>query len=180
MVERLTQTIKRRLAVLDIDPNWSNTTLANRLANIIENIRLIPNTKSKITPMEAQFGRKPNTEMSNITTNASHNNLTYKNLTNYSLDKKLLKQNALTRKEIWKRDGESENDLDIRYRDEKYGGDTPSQRISTHEPIGGPEQPEPINSDNSENILLASAPKIHRVRYIHQKYISQETKQPNS
>ena len=35
MVERLIQTTKRRLAVLDIDPNWSNTTLANKLANII-------------------------------------------------------------------------------------------------------------------------------------------------
>ena len=35
MVERLIQTIKRRLAVLDIDPNWFNTTLANRLASII-------------------------------------------------------------------------------------------------------------------------------------------------
>ena len=49
MVERLIQTIKRRLAVLDIDPTWSNTTLTNRLANIIENIRLIPNTNKIIT-----------------------------------------------------------------------------------------------------------------------------------
>ena len=68
MVERLIQTIKRRLAVLDIDPNWSNSTLTNRLANIIENIRLIPNTTTKITPFEAHFGRKPNTAISNITT----------------------------------------------------------------------------------------------------------------
>ena len=103
MVERLIQTIKRRLAVLDIDPNWSNTTLANQLANIIENIRLTPNTTTKISPFEAHFGRKPNTEISNITTKTSHNNLTYKNLTKYCLDKKLLTQNALTMEEIWKR-----------------------------------------------------------------------------
>ena len=100
MVERLIQTIKRRLAVIDIDPNWSNTTLANRLANIIENIRLIPNTTTKISPFQSQFGRKPNTEISNITTKASHKNLTYKNLTKYCLDKQLLKQNALTMEEI--------------------------------------------------------------------------------
>ena len=100
MVERLIQTIKRRLAVLDIDPNWSNTTLTNRLANIIENIRLIPNTTTKLSPFEAHFGRKPNTEISNITTKASHKNLSYKNLTNYCLDKKVLKQNALTMEEI--------------------------------------------------------------------------------
>ena len=37
MVEQLIQTIKRRLAVLEIDPNWSNTILANRLAIMIEN-----------------------------------------------------------------------------------------------------------------------------------------------
>ena len=83
MVERLIQTIKRRLAVLDIDPNWSNTTLANRLANIIENIRLITNTTTKIFPFEAHFGRKSNTELSNITTKASHKNLAYENLTKY-------------------------------------------------------------------------------------------------
>ena len=62
MVERLLQTIKRRLAVLDIDPNWSNTTLANRLTNIIENIRLIPNTTTKVSPFEAHFGRNSNTK----------------------------------------------------------------------------------------------------------------------
>ena len=76
MVQRLIQTIKRRLAVLDIDPNWSNTTLANRLGNIIVNIRLISSTTTKISLFEAQFGRKPNTEISNITTKASHKNLT--------------------------------------------------------------------------------------------------------
>ena len=33
------------------------------------------------TPVEAHFGRKPNTEISNITTKTSHKNLSYKNLT---------------------------------------------------------------------------------------------------
>ena len=60
MVERLIQMIKRRLAVHDIDTNWSSETLSSRLANIIENNRLIPNRTTKITPFEAHFGRKPN------------------------------------------------------------------------------------------------------------------------
>ena len=150
MVEGLTQSIKRRLAVLDIDPNWSNKTLANRLANIIENIRLIPNTKSKITPMEAQFGRKSNTKISNITTNAPHNNLTCKNLTKYSLDKKLLKQNALTREEIWKRDGESENDLEIRYRDENNGGDPHLNQLA---------HMNQLVAQNSQSLSTATIPK---------------------
>ena len=66
MVERLIQTIKRPLAVLDIDPDWSNETLSSRLANIIENIRLIPNKTTKTTPFEAHYGRKANMELSNI------------------------------------------------------------------------------------------------------------------
>ena len=81
-VERLIQTMKKRLAVLDIDPNGSNTTLANPLAGIIENIRLIPVTTTKINPFEAHFGREPNTEISNITTEPSQHSLTYKKLTN--------------------------------------------------------------------------------------------------
>ena len=82
MVKRLIQTIKRRLAVLDIDPNWSNTTLTNRLANIIENIRLIPNTTTKITPFEAHFGKK--TKHRNI----KHHN---KNITQKPIKQKINK-----------------------------------------------------------------------------------------
>ena len=68
MVERLIQTIKRRVAVLDIDPNWTQATLSERLANIIENIGLNANATTKTSPFEAHFGRKPNTEISNIVT----------------------------------------------------------------------------------------------------------------
>ena len=39
VVERLVQTIKRQLAVLEIDLNWSNATPVDCLANIIENIK---------------------------------------------------------------------------------------------------------------------------------------------
>ena len=84
---------KKRLAVFDIDLNWSTVPLANRVANIIESIRLIPSSTSKITPFEAQFGQKPNRETSNITTKPSKHNLKYKNLTNKCLEKKILSQN---------------------------------------------------------------------------------------
>ena len=93
IVERLIQTKKRRLAVLDIDPNWSNRTLANRLANITENIRLIPNSTSKTTPFEAHFGRKVKTENSSVTTKPSRHNLKYNNLT-----KKIFRQEAVVTK----------------------------------------------------------------------------------
>ena len=163
MVERLIQTKKRRLALLDVDPNWSSVTLANRVAYLIENIRLIPNSTTKITPFEAHFGRKPNTEISNITTKPSKRNLTYKNLTNKCLDKKILSQNALTMEEIWRRDGNSEDELDIRYRDE---GEEPK----INEPTQAPQKIDTVpsnqlvdinsDSDNSENIPLAGNQKI--------------------
>ena len=108
MVERLIQTIKRRLAVLDIEPEWSNETLSSRLANIIENIRLIPNRTTKTTSFEAHFGRKPNTELSNILSKPSPKNLNYNNLKLRCLDKKLLRHNVLTPEEMWRRDGLSE------------------------------------------------------------------------
>ena len=75
MVERLIQTIKRRLAVLEIDPKWTQATLSEILANIIENIKLIPNATTQLSPFEAHFCRKPNTEISNIVTMPSHKNL---------------------------------------------------------------------------------------------------------
>ena len=155
MVERLIQTIKRRLVVLDIDPNWSNTTLANGLANISENIRLIPNTTTKISPFEAQFGRKPNTEISIITTKATH-----KNLTKYCLVKQLLKQNALTMEEIWKRDGESEEDIRGRSESDDEGQQSPT--LPNTAPTGNQRQPEVISSDDSENVALAIAPKTQK------------------
>ena len=113
MVERLFQTIKRRRAVLDIDPNWSKETLSDRLANIIENIRLIPNRTTKRTPFEAHYERKPNTELGIILSNPSAQNLSLNKLRMRCLVKKLLRHDALTQEEIWRRDGVSEDELDI-------------------------------------------------------------------
>ena len=78
MAERLIQTLKRRLAVLDIDPLWNSETLSSRIANVIENICLIPNKTTKVTPFEAHFGRKSNTELTNMLIKPSIRNLSYK------------------------------------------------------------------------------------------------------
>ena len=138
MVKTLIQTIKRRLAVLDIDPKWTQTTLSEGVANIIENIRLIPNATTKISPFEAHFGRKPNTEISNIVTKPSRKNLSYNKLRSNCLDKKILKHDVLTNEEMWRYDGLSEDNLDIAYTE--------------------PENPTPISidSDESDNMPLRS------------------------
>ena len=138
MVERLIQTLKRRLVVLDIDPKWTQTTLSESVANIRENIRLIPNATIKISPFEAHFGRKANTEFSNIITKPSQKNLSYNKIRSNCLDKKILKHDVPTNEEIWRHDGLSEENVDIAYQDTE----TPS-------PIS-------IESNESDNMPLRS------------------------
>ena len=142
MVERLIQTRKRRLAVLDIDPNWSNETLSTRLARIIKNIRLIPNKTTKTTPFEAHSGRKPNTELSNVVTKPSLDNLSYKKLKLRWLDKRHLRHDALTNEELWRRDGNSEDELDIQNKPSATNTTTPPE----------------IDSNDSENVPLINTP----------------------
>ena len=116
MIGRLIQTIKRRLSVLNIDTNWSQVTLADKVAEIIQETKLIPNTTTKIAPYTAHFGRKINTQLSNITTKPSQNNLTYNDIKSFYLDKKRgLKQPMLNAESIWNFETDSEPELDIRF-----------------------------------------------------------------
>ena len=112
MVER--QTMKRRLAAINVDTNWSNETLASKISSIIENIKLIPNTTTKITTFEAQFGRKPNTQTSNIVKQPNKKNLTYNKIKKFHLDKKILRRPMLDQQAMWNF-SDSEPNLDIQY-----------------------------------------------------------------
>ena len=87
MIERLLQTIKRRLSVLINDLKWSNITLADK-----------------------------NTLISNITTQIFTKNLPYKGITNCYLDKmRGLKQPMLYAETIWNLQSDSEPELDIQF-----------------------------------------------------------------
>ena len=142
MVERLIQTIKHRSAVLDIDPNWNMETLSTRLASIIENIRLIPNKTTRTTPFEAHFGRKLNIELSNIVTKPSLVNLSNTKLKIRCLGKRLPRHDALINEELWRRDGNSEDELDNQYKPSATNPTTPPE----------------IDSDDSENVPLTKTP----------------------
>ena len=95
MVERLIQTIKRRIAVMEHVPLWSSSDLATIVAKIMESIRIIPNTTTKLKPFEAHFGRPPNTELSNIITKPSSKNLSYKLINKFASDQATLRHPAL-------------------------------------------------------------------------------------
>ena len=47
MLERLIQTIKRRLSVLNTDPKWSKIKLADKIAEIIQEKKRIPTQQQK-------------------------------------------------------------------------------------------------------------------------------------
>ena len=138
MVERLIQTLKRRLASMISDPIWNKTTIAQKISAIIESIRLIPNRVTKITPFEAHFGRPPNTEQSNIVSKPNKNNLTYNKIKSFYLDKKLLQHAALTPSDIWDQDANSEANLNIQYQQshEPSGTGSESESGSDKTPLG--------------------------------------------
>ena len=138
MVERLIQTLKRRLASMISDPIWSNTNIAEKISAIIESIKLIPNRVTRITPFEAHFGRPPNTEISNIVTKPNKNNLTYNKIKSFYLDKKLLQHAALTPSDIWDNDANSEAKLNIQYQErrEPSGTESGSETGSDNTPLG--------------------------------------------
>ena len=116
MVERLIRTLKSRLSVMKIDNRNKPYKLASDVAELIKTLRITPNATTKITPFEAHFGRKPNTPLSNIATSPKSSNLSWENIKLACLDQKLLTKPALTAEAMWNRDANSEDDLDINYR----------------------------------------------------------------
>ena len=137
MVKRLIQTIKRRLAAINVDTNWSKETLASETSEIIENLKLIPNTTTKITSFEAHFGRKPNTQTSSIVTHPNKKNLPFSNIKKFYLDKKILRRPMLDQRAMWNF-SDSEPNLDIEYNtpensDAESGKYTVWETLETHD-----------------------------------------------
>ena len=113
MVGRLIQILKRRLASMNIDPMGTDYKLAEKISEIIESIKLIPNWVTKIPPFEAHFGRSINTELSNLLTHPTSNNLSYIRIKLFYLDKQLLQNPTLTLAATWDGDRNYESNLDI-------------------------------------------------------------------
>ena len=118
MTERLIQTIKRLLSVLNKDIKWSQITLADKVSEIIQEKKFIPNTATKIAPYTAHFDRKINTPFLSITTKTSSHNLSNWEI-KFFLDKKRgLKQPMLNAESIWNIETDSEPELDIWFNNE--------------------------------------------------------------
>ena len=129
------QTLKRRLSVLNVDPIWEKETLGDKIAHIIENIKLIPNTITRITPFEAHFGRPPNKQLTKVLTKPNSKNLNYGKMKSFYLDKKKLKRAMLSEMAIWNHESDSEPQIDIQYRSEENSdSDSDNQPLANRQP----------------------------------------------
>ena len=129
------------------DPLWSNTDLAQIVTKIVQPIRLIPISVTKIKPFEAHFGRPPNTELSNIVTKPNQTKLTYKKIRSFVSDKQKLEHTSLPREAMWDFNEDSEPELDIQYKEDE-------QQIPAQRPI----TPDSSESENAPLISLTRVP----------------------
>ena len=88
VVERMIQTLKRRVGVMRIEPANTPYKLTWDVAEIIKTLRITPHGVTKMSPFEAHMGRKPNTPLSNLATTSSPTNLTWENAKHACLDRK--------------------------------------------------------------------------------------------
>ena len=60
VVERMIQTLKRRLVVMRIDKTNTPYKLASYVAEIVKTLRITPHSVTKNSPFEGHMGLKPN------------------------------------------------------------------------------------------------------------------------
>ena len=116
---------------MTIDPLWSSEDISTIVANIIQSIRLIPNWVTKKAPFEANFGRKPNTALSNIVTKANRQNLLFTKIKNFASDRKLLKQPVLTPAAMWNMEQVPETELKVQYKEPTQKDPHSDNHVST-------------------------------------------------
>ena len=86
LVERLIQTIKRRLGCMKLDSRNNTFTIKEAIKSIVYQLRICKQKTTNVTPFQAHFGRKPNTPLSNTSKIPSSSILSYKNILHHYLD----------------------------------------------------------------------------------------------
>ena len=86
LVERLIQTIKRRLSCMKLDSRNNPFTIKEAIKSIVYQLRICKQKTTNVTSFQAHFGRKPNTPLSNIDTIPKSSNLSYENILHHCLD----------------------------------------------------------------------------------------------
>ena len=86
LVERLIQTIKRRLSCMKLDSRNNTFTMKEAIKSIVYQLLICKQKTKNVTPFQAHFGRKPNTPLSNISTIPKSSNLSYESILHHYLD----------------------------------------------------------------------------------------------
>ena len=113
LVERLLQTVKRRLGCIKLDPNQKPFNIRNALQNISFEPRTCRKKNSKLSPFEALYGRKANTALSNITSKPNIKNLNWSNTLKYYLDDNIIGEDELISQDKWY-DEDLDSDEEVR------------------------------------------------------------------
>ena len=67
LVERLIQTVKRRLGCIKLDPEQRLFNIKHSLRQIAQELRICRKKATNISPFEAHFGRPAKTPITNVT-----------------------------------------------------------------------------------------------------------------
>ena len=101
LVERLIQTVKRRLGCIKLDANQRPFNIKQSLRQIAQELRICRKKATNISPFEAHFGRPVNTPITNITSHADSRNLKWPNIKSDYLDDNIMGNDELISDDRW-------------------------------------------------------------------------------
>ena len=86
LVERLIQTIKRRLSCMKLDSRKNTFTIKEGIKSLVYQLRMCKQKITNVTHFQAPYRGKPNKSLSNISTIPKSSNLSYENILPHFLD----------------------------------------------------------------------------------------------
>ena len=86
LLERLMQTITRRLSCTKLNNGNNTFTIKEAINSIVYQLRICKQKTTNVTPFQAHFGRKSKTPLSNISTIQKSSNLSYESILRHYLD----------------------------------------------------------------------------------------------
>ena len=104
LVERLIQTVKRRLGCIKLDPKQHPFNIKQPLKQIAQGLRICRKKATNISPFEAHFGRPANTPITNLTTKPDSRNLKWPNVQHDYLDDNIMGADELISDERWEQE----------------------------------------------------------------------------
>ena len=101
LVERLIQTVKRRLGCIKLDTTQRPFNIKQSLRQIAQELIICRKKATNISPFEAHFGRPVNTPITNITSQADSRNPKWPNIKSDYLDDNIMGNDELISDERW-------------------------------------------------------------------------------